>query len=293
MTMGNLLSRLPLRTTDVRTDGLRIVSEISRGANGTVYSGTLGGRPVAVKKMHQLLPDHAGESEEALEAVLEGFRCECELSEAAKHPNVVEFLGVLNQDGSVLLVMELMDQTLECFLQKKRGTLSQEKQIDICRQVASGLLFLHQHDPQILHRDLSAKNVLMNKEGSIAKISDFGQAKFRPTSVMYLSTRQPGAIMYMPPEVLVANPHFTDRGDVFSLGVLMLQIATQTAPSVGFICIGGMPEVKRRADDLDILPTNHPLMPLILQCLQDNPAQRPSCSVVWKELCSLHVSPAA
>ena len=135
-----------------------------------------------MKKVHQLLLDYASESDDALEVVLEGFRRECELLEAAKHANVVEFLGVLHQDGSALLVMELMGQTLEKFLKANRGNLSQEKQLYICLQVVSGLLFLHQHDPQILHRDLTAKNVLLTKDGCIAKISDFGQAKFRPTS---------------------------------------------------------------------------------------------------------------
>ena len=53
------------------------------------------------------------------------------------------------------VVIELMQETLEHFLQDNRGTLRipQEKQVSICLQIASGLLFLHQHDPQILHRD--------------------------------------------------------------------------------------------------------------------------------------------
>ena len=148
-----------------------------------------------------ILVDAAQENRQALEHIIEEFRRECDLLKAAKHPNVVEFIGVFNQgegEESALLVMELMEQTLEQFLRDNRGTLSREKQIAICLQVVSGLLFLHQHDPQILHRDLTAKNVLMNKEGSIAKISDFGQAKFRPTNVQYLTTRQPGTVLYMP-----------------------------------------------------------------------------------------------
>ena len=273
--MGRVFSRLA-----PRPDRLKVGPEISRGANGTVYSGKLGARPVAVKKIHQVLMDYASESEEALEALLDGFRHECELSEAAKHANVVEFLGVFHQDGSALLVMELMEQTLEKFLKEKKGTLSLEKQIAICLQVASGLLFLHQHDPQILHRDLTAKNVLMNKDGSIAKISDFGQAKFRPTSVEYLTTRQPGTVLYMPPEALVGKPHFTDKGDVFSLGVVLLQTSTQEPPSCGLGGIGVQKEVDRRAADLAKLPVNHPLRAIILQCLQDNPAERLSCSEV-------------
>ena len=284
--MGRVFSRLA-----PRPDRLKVGPEISRGAYGTVYSGTLGGRPVAVKMIHQVLIDYASESEETLEIVLDGFRRECELLEAAKHANVVEFLGVFHQDGSALLVMELMEQTLEKFLKEKKGTLSLEKQIGICLQVASGLLFLHQHDPQILHRDLTAKNVLMNKHGSIAKISDFGQAKFRPSSVIYLSTKAPGCLLYMPPECLMdtdqktgAKSRFTDKGDVFSLGVLLLQIATQEPPSVGWVIREGQPEVERRAADLAKLPEDHPLRAIVLQCLQDDPVERPSCIEVFHYL---------
>ena len=280
--MGNAFSRF-----FPREDTLILGDRLGRGGYGEVFRGTLGPkrRPVAVKKIHDILVDAAREYRQTLERIVEEFRRECDLLKAAKHPNVVEFVGVFNQgegEESALLVMELMDQTLEQFLQDNRGTLSLEKQIDICLQVASGLLFLHQHNPQILHRDLTAKNVLMNKDGSIAKISDFGQAKFRPTSVEYLTTRQPGTILYMPPEALVDKPRFTDKGDVFSLGVLLLQIATQERPSVGLVIVKGQPEVERRAADLAKLSEDHPLRAIILQCLQDNPAERSSCREVLR-----------
>ena len=206
---------------------------------------------------------------------------------AAQHPNVVEFLGTFNLEQgeeSVVLVMELMEQTLEQFLRSNRGTLPQKKQFSICLLIATGLQYLHQHDPQILHRDLTAKNVLMDKDGTTAKISDFGQAKYRPTSVQYLTTRQPGTVLYMPPEALVESPYFTDKGDIFSLGVLMLQVAIQEPPSCGLVIREGQPEVERRRADLAKIPTNHPLKPLILQCLRDHPVMRPSCTEVWKRL---------
>ena len=286
--MGNVFSRI-----FPRADTLIVRDRIGRGGYGEVFRGTLGSRPVAVKKIYDILIDAARENRQALDHIVEEFRRECELLKATKHPSVVEFIGVFNQgegEESALLVMELMEQTLEQFLRDNRGTLSMEKQIGICMQVVSGLLFLHQHNPQILHRDLTVKNVLMTKDGSIAKISDFGQAKFRPTSVQYLTTRTPGTVLYMPPEALVDKPHFTDKGDIFSLGVLMLQVATQDPPSCGLVIVKGQPEVERRAADLSRLPANHSLRPLILQCLQDNPAKRPSCSEVWKQLSSFHVS---
>ena len=271
--MGELFSR----NFAPRPDALKVGDEISRGAYGTVFRGTLGKRPVAIKKIHQLLLDCAKERSEQLEGILKRFRDECELMEAAKHANVVEFIGVFNQDGSAVLVMELMHQTLEEFLEKNRGTLALRQQIRIIVRIALGLSFLHHYDPQILHRDLTAKNVLMNEDGSVVKISDLGQAKFRPSSVMYLTTKAPGCIPYMPPECLVDRPHFTDKGDVFSLGVVALQVSTQEPPSVGLGGIGTQKEVKRRSADLAKLPAKHPVKPPILQCLQDDPAERPSC----------------
>ena len=283
--MGDTFSR-----SSPRPDKLTFGDEISRGAYAVVYRGTLGRRPVAIKKLHQLLIDCAKERREDLEGILKGFRDECELLEAAKHENVVEFIGVFDQDGSALLVMELMHQTLKEFLEKNRGTLPLTKQGNICLQISLGLAFLHQHDPQILHRDLTAVNVLMNEDGSVVKISDLGQAKFRPSSIMYLPTKAPGCIPYMPPECLGDRPHFTDKGDVFSLGVVMLQVFTQESPSVGLGGIGVQKEVERRSADLARLPADHPLKPLILQCLQDDPAKRPSCSNVVRVLQPVAVS---
>ena len=257
-------------------DALKIGDEISRGAYGTVHRGTLGTRPVAIKKIHQLLLDCAKEKRDELEGIQKKFRDECELLKTAKHENVVEFIGVFNRDGSTLLVMELMHQTLEKFLENNRGTLPPRKQLRICRKIALGLAFLHHHDPQILHRDLTAKNVLMNKDGGVVKISDLGQATFRPSSITYLTTKAPGCVPYMPPECLVDRPHFTDKGDVFSLGVVALQVSTQEPPSVGLGGIGIQKEVERRSADLARLPADHHMKPLILQCLQDKPAERPS-----------------
>ena len=274
--MGDLFSKL----LSPRPDSLRIGPEISRGAYGVVFQGRLGTRPVAIKKIHGMLVEYARDTKGDLATVLADFRRECELLEAARHANVVQYLGVFNQDGSALLVMELMQGTLEQFLRDNRGTLPQEKQVSICLQIASGLLFLHQHEPQILHRDLTAKNILLSDSGRVVKISDLGQAKFRPADVQYLTTRAPGCVPYMPPECLVDIPHFTDKGDIFSFGVVVLQVATQHPPSFGLVNIGAIPEVERRERDLARLSDDHPLKPTVLKCLKDDPAERPTCHQV-------------
>ena len=128
--MGNVFPRI-----FPRADTLIVRDRIGRGGYGEVFRGTLGSRPVAVKKIYDILIDAARENRQALDHIVEEFRRECELLKAAKHPNVVEFIGVFNQgegEESALLVMELMEQTLEQFLRDNRGTLSTEKQIAIC-----------------------------------------------------------------------------------------------------------------------------------------------------------------
>ena len=87
------------------------------------------------------------------------------------------------------------------------------------------------------------------------------------------------------------NPHFTDKGDIFSFGVVVLQVATQHRPSSGLVNIGAMPEVERREGDLARLPDEHPLKPIVLKCLKDDPAERPSCHQVYQVYLALYLAP--
>ena len=260
---------------------LQLREELGRGAFGVVQKGTFQGRVIAAKRIHKLLLDSARLSEEQFEKIQADFERECELLQKAKHINIVEFIGVSRYEGQSVLIMEFMEQSLEKFLNTNKGRVTVTKQMNICVQIASGLLFLHQFDPQILHRDLRPANILVNIDCSVVKISDLGQAKFRPTDVKYLTTQAPGCIVYMPLESLVdQKAKFTSKGDVFSFGVVMLEVGTQDPPTSGFINIGGTPEIERRTDDLSKLPDDHQLKPLILQCLRDNPEERPDIETV-------------
>ena len=265
------------QSPSVTPDSVALVKEreLGRGSWGVVYKGKLGSRPVAIKQINQLLTD----ADQQRDRVIAQFQREYEILKAAKHQHVVECIALFREGTGVKIVMELMDQTLGKFLAANEG-LPVTKQVEICLKLANGLQFLHQHDPQILHRDLTSKNVLMNKAGDIVKISDFGQAKFRPTSKEFLTTQQPGSVVYMPPEVLVAEACFNSKGDVFSLGVLMLQIATQVAPTCGILHIG-TPEIMRREFELELLSEDHVLKPLILQCLKDDLQARPDAFSIY------------
>ena len=147
-------------------------------------------------------------------------------------------------------------------------------------QVSCGLLFLHQYDPQILHRDVTAKNILLNEDESIVKVSDLGQAKFRPSNVDYLTTLAPGCLQYMPKECLGDHPRFTAKSDTFSFGVVMLQVSTQEPPSSRM----GVDINTACSNDLSKLSDDHPLKSLIAACLDDDPSKRPDMNEVQSTL---------
>ena len=264
-----------------KPSSLKIGKEISRGGNGSVYEGELEGRPVAVKKIHGVLLEAVRDGQG--DAVLNGFRSECKRLESITHPLIVGFEGAFYDQHSCepLLVMERMNQDLRDLLNTQKGTLSYCRQLQLCLDVAKGLHFLHNQDPPLIHRDLSAKNVLLDKSGR-AKIGDLGQSKLKTAA--YFQTKQPGAVVYMPPEALAEEPHYDEKIDIFSFGVLMLEIATQKEPNPGMLNIGSMEEKERRKRDLACLPADHLLKPLILRCLNNVPDQRPVAAAVLEEL---------
>ena len=268
-----------------RPPSLEIGKELSRGAYGAVHSGRLNGKEVAVKRIHGLLLEAAREQGD-LDEMLGDFRRECELLRKVDHPHVVEFQGAFYDETTdePILVMELMTENLRQYLQRNRGQLSHQKQLEICISIVLGLRFLHTRSPPIVHRDLTDKNILLDVNG-VVKISDLGQSRLKTAD--YFSTGQPGAIPFMSPEAMQQPSHYNEKLDMFSLGVLMLEVATQQFPRVGMVGIGRDPELQRRREDLSKLDEDHPLRPVILSCLKDNPKERPDIVTVHTQLLAI------
>ena len=237
-----------------------------------------------MKRIHRLLLK-AARGQGDFEQVMTDFNRECQLLEKVDHPHVVDFRGAFYDETTdePLLVMERMKENLREFLERTRNDLSQQKQLLICLEIARGLRFLHTHTPPIVHRDLTDKNVMFGKDG-LVKIGDLGQSRLKANSSQYFSTAQPEAIPFMSPEAMQKEAHYNEKLDIFSLGVLMLEIATQQPPLVGLVGIGTVKEIVRRGEDLSKLEEDHPLKPLILSCLEDNPKERPDTVTVYTQL---------
>ena len=263
---------------------LKIREEICRGAYGSVHLGELDGRPVAVKRIHRLLLE-AARGQGDFEQVMTDFKRECQLLERIDHPHVVKFRGAFYDETTdePLLVMERMKENLREFLERKRNDLSQQKQLEVCLAIARGLRFLHTHTPPIVHRDLTDKNVMLGKDG-LVKIGDLGQLRLKDNNAEYFNTAQPGSISFMPPEAMQEQSHYNEKLDIFSLGVLMLEVATQQPPRVHLVGIDRDREIVRRTEDLSKLEEDHPLESLILSCLEDDPKERPDIVTVHTQL---------
>ncbi len=221
------------------------------------------------------------------------FADECELLSQLHHPCIVQFLGVYFEQGSQLpvLIMEYLHTTLAVCIDKY-GIPPQEIGYGILRDVILGLRYIHEHSPPIIHRDLSANNVLLATNMS-AKISDLGVAKILNLSPAQMGlmtqTQTPGTPSYMPPEAMVARPKYTNKVDIFSYGVMMVHVLSGQWPIPGEVfrsdpanssLIVPVSEMDRRAEYLQEINQDHPLMGLIRQCLNNTPTSRPEAVYV-------------
>ena len=224
------------------------------------------------------------------------FQKECEFLSTIRHPCIVQYLGTTQdiETGLPVLLMELMDESLTQFLSHTLGDgdmVLYHVVVNLCHDIAMALAFLHSNG--IVHRDLSSNNILM-VAGEKAKVTDFGMARLieRNRSQFAQLTQCPGTFVYMPPEALRTPPTYTAKLDIFSAGVILIQIISGCFPSPGnakrtvsdsrhgTVEIP-IPERERRKRDLVAIPEGHPLLGTILDCLADFEVNRLSS----KDLC--------
>ena len=153
-----------------------------------------------------------------------------------RHPHIVQFLGLCYLEGSMVpvLVMERLNSSLDNLLESYPSIPLNLKQ-SLLTDVARGLLYLHTLIPPVVHRDLSARNVLLTSS-LVAKISDLGNARIinlQPTQLAMTLSSIPGTLSYMPPESLNEPSRYGPRLDIFSFGHLALFTLTQVREQSG------------------------------------------------------------
>ncbi|KAJ9566211.1 hypothetical protein OSB04_002177 [Centaurea solstitialis] len=194
-------------------------NKLGQGGFGLVYKGKLqNGKEIAVKRLSR----NSGQGEQE-------FKNEVLLLARLQHRNLVRLLGFSIEGYERLLMYEFVENaSLDHFLFDpiKRATLDWETRYKIVQGVARGLLYLHEDSRlKIIYRDMKASNVLLDAQMN-PKIADFGMARlFTPEETQGNTNRIVGTYGYMAPEY-VMHGKFSVKSDVFSFGVLVLEIVT-------------------------------------------------------------------
>ncbi|XP_077248531.1 uncharacterized protein LOC143888110 isoform X2 [Tasmannia lanceolata] len=267
---------------------------IGEGGFGTVYKATLpDGRTVAVKKLSEAKTQGHRE-----------FLAEMETLGKVKHRNLVPLLGYCSFGEEKLLVYEYMiNGSVDLWLRSRAGALEVldwPKRVKIAVGAARGLSFLHHgFIPHIIHRDIKASNILLDADFE-PKVADFGLARLISAYETHVSTDIAGTFGYIPPEY-GQSWKSTTRGDVYSFGVILLELVTGREPTgpdfkevEGGNLVGWVFRKVEKGEATDVIDpaivntaSTQKMLQMVqiaLICLSGNPANRPTMLHVLKFL---------
>lgn len=261
---------------EVPREEVEIRHEIGSGAWGCVAKGQFRGQEVAVKWPHKAL---------LTPKVTERLRREVQIMAQVRHPNLVLFIAAVFDEqvdslqAPPLIVNELLSTDMRSAYE--RDQLAPACKLPIFQDIARALNYLHQHQEPIIHRDISAPNILLEALSNTAwkaKISDFGSANHATVA----QTAAEGAIIYAAPETYPTNLHNptaalppqTTKIDVYSYGVLLCEVVTNQLP---------VPE-DYRGMLLQVHRQWPPMLTIITSCTEEKPEERPTMTAVLRKL---------
>jgi serine/threonine protein kinase len=245
--------------------GVRLGDQLGRGSFGTVYRGRHIALDIDVAvKLITGVDFASGGLEHTLK--------EARLMARLDHPNLLRILDAGRSGPLVYFVLELMNGG-SC---KSLHSLPSDRAMSVTKQLLSGLQALH--DARILHRDIKPANCLLRAEDGRIKLADLGIA-------MDLGTRTrphleaAGTIPFMAPELFEASPRFSERSDLYALGMTLACMVLDTDPFPrgafdvlhSWIVHGTRPDVPSRRPDLSPALTE-----LINRMISPKPADRPA-----------------
>ncbi|KAJ6927199.1 proline-rich receptor-like protein kinase PERK5 [Populus alba x Populus x berolinensis] len=221
LALGFIKSSFSYGELAAATAGFSQANLIGQGGFGYVHKGALpNGKEIAVKS----LKTGSGQGDRE-------FQAEVEIISRVHHRHLVSLVGYCIEGGQRLLVYEFVpNSTLEFHLHGKgHPTMGWPTRLKIALGSARGLAYLHEDcHPRIIHRDIKAANILLDYSFE-AMVADFGLAKLSSDNYTHVSTRIMGTFGYLAPEY-ASSGKLTDKSDVFSFGVMLLELITGRRP---------------------------------------------------------------
>ena len=212
---------------------------------------------------------------------------ECQIWRDLKHPNILQFLGIVQDPWTncPIILMELMEQNLTHFLRSSTD-IPYHVQVNISNDIAQAMDYLHRK--RIFHRDLTSDNILLNAHYQ-AKVAGFGKSNILDTATSLTMTLHSA---FMPPEADLSEPCCSDKSDCFSIGLLLLYIASMILPTTLQTYRTAVPEIDRRKLYIGKVPVFHGFLPVIRDCLKDKSEDRPSAGQLCQRLGQLKTTAA-
>ena len=253
---------------------LKRSEELGHGGWGYVVKGTFRRKMVAVKCIYTAI---------ASEKNMDRVRREINTMALVRHPNLVLFIAaVLDNPEGPLIVTELLDTDLRSAYENK--CLTDKNKLSILLDVALALNYLHTLPEPIIHRDVSSKNVLLERATWKAKLSDFGSARLAALAV----TKGEGCFLYAAPEMFQlslesAAKHApqTTKADSFSFGILLCELMIEEEPD-------GDVRVRKQQIEAFGRKWRH-FRSVVTSCVKDNPAKRPSMEDIIRDLSKINM----
>ncbi|KAF7026718.1 hypothetical protein CFC21_038815 [Triticum aestivum] len=203
------------------TNGFSDQNLLGEGGFGSVYKGCLPeGREVAIKK----LKDGSGQGERE-------FQAEVEIISRVHHRHLVSLVGYCISGDQRLLVYDFVPNDTLHYHLHGRGVpvLEWPARVKISAGSAKGIAYLHEDcHPRIIHRDIKSSNILLDNNFE-AQVADFGLARLAMDFATHVTTRVMGTFGYMAPEY-ASSGKLTEKSDVFSFGVVLLELITGRKP---------------------------------------------------------------
>ena len=251
----------------ILVDRYRIIGLLGRGGMGEVYRADdlKLGQPVALKFLPPKLSDDPVRRER--------FFAEVRITRQLSHPNICRVYDIGEVDGRHFLSMEYIDGEDLASLMKRIGSLTNEKALDIARQLVAGLTVAHERG--VLHRDLKPANIMLDGHGRV-RITDFGLAIAAEDESQ--AEEIAGTPAYMAPEQL-AGKGATVRSDIYSLGLILYEIYTgkKAFKAKTLAELREQKEIQTPRAPSELREGIDPVVERVIQrCMEKDPNARPS-----------------
>ncbi|KAH8741811.1 hypothetical protein FG386_001385 [Cryptosporidium ryanae] len=283
----------------INSDQYEYVKTISSGGFGLVnlcinkdISNLPRGKEIAVKLFIRGTEKN-GEKIELSNERLKSIETELNCIRILKHPNIVQYYGILNpSSGQMGFAMEYLDGgTVFDVLYSKLNVIPLELRRKWCVQLVSAVSYMHDgcHPYRFIHRDIKTVNLLINKKDFSIKLCDFGNVRERTFSYYKLENNG-GSVRYISPESLTVGSFINDKTDIWSIGCCIVEIFG-----------GGVPYIKYKDDETLVMKIKSGVTPEIpsffppnlkkicSKCFSINPNSRPSSQQLLRELNNLDI----